>query len=204
MKKFLKVLTIIILSILIILFAIVIILFIKSKTWERNFQSEMNPHYLVNDSILPEEFDRRVEEYILSKESTDFLTLSPEEVGHTVFGSLAQMVEESVLETTNVYIEPSKGVWKICARARLRDVRNVYAWVCADVTKDDMQTAQIYLKNLEIQGIDIGKIYPGSLIMINQGIAEAVVIANENGFVGRVFENMELLEDELIIKGFLY
>jgi hypothetical protein len=204
MKKVLNIITVTILSILIVLVILAIFLFFKSKIWEREFQSNINPDFLVSDSTLSEDFNQRVEKYILSDDNTEFLSLSPQEVGHTIFGSLAQMVAESNLEITNVYVEPNETVWMVCARTRLKDVRNLYAWVCTDITKDDMQTAQIYLSNLEVHGINVSDIYPKSLTMINQGIAEALVTANENGFVGRVFENIELLEEELIIKGSRY
>ena len=40
--------------------------------------------------------------------------------------------------------------------------------------------------------------------MINKGIGEAIVTLNENGFVGRYIENIELLEDAMVLKGSRY
>jgi hypothetical protein len=57
---------------------------------------------------------------------------------------------------------------------------------------------------VSIQGISIDRVFPSILTKINQGIAEALVTANENGFVGRTFENIELQEDQLVVKGTLY
>jgi hypothetical protein len=164
----------------------------------------MNPQYLVTDSKLPEESEKRIDEYILSTESTDSLSLTPAEVGHTVFASLAQMVQESLVGITHLYIEPSKSVWNVCARAQLREAKNFNIWICTDIRKDNIETAQIYIDEIKVQGINIGTMFPSTITKINQGIAEALVTANENGFVGRVFENIELLEEELIIKGSLY
>lgn len=204
MKKALKTFVIIILVLVIVFLLIFLFLFIKSKSWERVFQSEIQSQYLVSDSELEDEFTGRIEEYIVSNEDTDFITFSPQEIGHILFGSLEEMLEGTSFELTNVYIEPSKGQWKVCARTKSIDFKRVHAWICADVTKDSMQTAQLFITNLTVQGIEVGKIYPKSVTLVNQGIAEALVTANENGFVGRIFENMELLENELIVKGSLY
>ena len=204
MKKFLRFLISTVLVLLISLLILIIFLFIKSKIWERNFQSTLNPGNLVSSGELPEEFNQRVEEYILSEEGSDFLTLTPQEVGHILFRSIDQMVEGSGVELTNIYIDPSKGVWNVCARLRLKEINALNGWACADVTKDEIQTPQIYLESLKFQGIDIGKVFPSILTKANQGIAEAIITANENGFVGRIFENIELLENELVTKGSLY
>lgn len=204
MKKFFRVVSRIVLIVLILFLLLLIFLFIKSKSWERKFQANLNPQYLVSSGELPEEFDDRVEEYILSQESNDFLALTPTEVGHIIFRSIAQMVEGSSVELTNVYVNPSKGVWSVCARLRLKEINAINAWSCADVTKDDIQTPQLFLEDLYLQGINVGRVFPKLLSRANQGIAEAIITANENGFVGRIFENIELLEKELVVKGSLY
>jgi hypothetical protein len=67
-----------------------------------------------------------------------------------------------------------------------------------------MQTAQLYTTNFKVQGISVGNIFPSMVSSINQGIAEALVTVNENRFVGRKFENIELEDDQLIVKGSLY
>lgn len=205
MGKILRIFWITALVLLIFLLAIFLFLFIKSKTWERDFQAEINPEHMVNESLeLEDAINEKIEEYILSQEDTDFISFSPREIAQVVHGAISNMVEGSSIEITNTYVEPSVGMWSICGRIRLEDIKRVNPWVCADVTKDSMQTAQLYVTKLKLQGFDIGKIYPKALTRINQGIAEALVTANENGFVGRIFENMELLEKQLIVKGTLY
>jgi hypothetical protein len=205
MSKVLKTVGITFLCLTILFLLIFLFIFIKSKVWERNFQANLNPEYISNQ---PEEFEealnKKIEEYVLSQEDTDFITFTPKEVAQIVYGSVSQMVEGSSIEITNVYVEPSLGVWKVCARSKVRDIERFKIWVCADVTKDNIQTAQLYVTELTVQGFSMKKVYPKVITEINQGIAEALVTANENGFVGRVFENMELLENTLIIKGSLY
>jgi hypothetical protein len=205
MSKVLKILGIVFLSIILLFLFTLLFIFIKSKAWERNFEADINPEYIANQ---PEEFEEslneKVEEYVLSQEDTDFISFTPKEVAQIVYGSISEMVEDSSVEITNIYVEPSVGIWKVCARLKLKDIERLKIWICADITKDNIQTAQLYITDLTVQGFSARKIYPQILTDINQGIAEALVTANENGFVGRIFENMELLENNLIIKGSLY
>jgi hypothetical protein len=67
-----------------------------------------------------------------------------------------------------------------------------------------MQTAQLYVTDFKMQGINIGRVFPSVISNINQGLAQALVTVNENRFVGRKFENIELQEDRMIVKGSLY
>jgi hypothetical protein len=67
-----------------------------------------------------------------------------------------------------------------------------------------MQTAQLYAIDFKIQGINVERMFPSVISNINQGIAQALVTVNENRFVGRKFENIELQEDQMIVKGSLY
>ena len=205
MSKILKVLGIIFLFIIILFVILLLSIFIKSKTWESNFYSTMNSEYMITKAMTFEEaLNEKIAEYVLSQEYIDNISFSPIEVGQIVKGSLLEITEDSGVDISNVYIEPTDGLWEVCALARLNKSERLHVWVCADMTKDNIQTAQIYLKKFLVQGINIGKIYPQLLININSGIAEALVTVNENNFAGRVFENIELLKDQIVIKGSLY
>lgn len=205
MSKILKVLGAIFLFFLVIFTSLSLFLLIKSKTWESRFHSTIKPEYMVTESMqLEEALNEKIAGYILNQEYTNYISFSPVEIGQAVRGSLSEVSKGSGLNITNIYIEPTEGLWKVCGLARLDKFQKLDAWVCVDVTKDNIQTAQLFVSNLSIQGINVGKIYPSLLTKINSGIAEALVIVNENGFAGRVFENIELLGDELVIKGSLY
>ena len=169
------------------------------------FVDGLNPEYLVSEGVVFDDaINTKIEGYVLSGSDTEFVTFSPMEVSQLLFGSVSDMVGESGLNITNVYVEPSVGEWSVCGRFELVDVKGIHTWVCVDVSKDSMQTAQLYLEDIQLQGFSVSKIYPKLLTLANQGIAGALVTANENGFVGRVFENVELLEDGLVIKGSVY
>jgi hypothetical protein len=152
---------------------------------------------------LDKSVEEKIQEYILSDEEIYSVTFNSKEVGKLVYDSLQNMTGEGVI-VKKVYIAPSKRIWNICALTQYEELSWAEAWVCADVTKDDMETAQLYITTLKVEGIEVSKIYPEILTKVNKGIAEALVTANENGFVGRVFENIELQENQLVVKGSLY
>jgi hypothetical protein len=205
MSKILKTLGIIALTISIIIVCITAFLFIKSRIWESEFQSNINSEYLVSESVdIESALDEKIKKYIISEEDTNFITFTPKEVGEIVRGSLIDILGTNSLEVGSIYIEPANTTWNICGFISFVKMKSINGWVCADITKDNMQTAQLYVESLKVQGINITKFYPKLLNMINKGIAQALVTANENGFVGRVFENIEFQAEQLVIKGSLY
>jgi hypothetical protein len=204
MRKPIKIILTIFIVFLMFFVALVAFLIIKANSWSKDFQSEINPAYMVNEaSTLDEALDKKIQEYILSEDEVESVIFTPNEVAKIVYGSLQDMSSEAVNVST-VYIKPDEDIWKVCGLTRLEKFDGLNGWVCADITKDDMQTAQLYVTTVSIQGISIDRVFPSILTKINQGIAEALVTANENGFVGRTFENIELQEDQLVVKGTLY
>ncbi|HCC68097.1 TPA: hypothetical protein DEP90_02750 [Patescibacteria group bacterium] len=205
MRKFVKIFGIVILCLLLLFLSFLLFLVLKSRLWEKEFVASLDTEYLVSDGIVLDDIlNGEIESYILSEEDTDSITLSPTQVAQLVYGTLTDVAGDSGLNITNVYIVPAIADWKVCSRLELKDMWEAHIWVCVDVSKDNMQTAQLYLKDIQCQGFSVSKIYPKLLILANQGIADALVTANENGFVGRIFENVELMEEYLVIKGGLY
>ncbi len=208
MKKAFKILIISFFVVLIVITCTVFCLIIKSNNWKKEFESQVNPNYMVENSDENseeiKELNKKIEEYVTNKEDIDFVSFTPKEVSRVIYTSLSEMTEESGFEISNVYTNPSKNTWEVCVLIRVKDLFKINVWVCTDVSKDNMQTAQLYTTNFKVQGINVGNIFPSMVSSINQGIAEALVTVNENRFVGRKFENIELEENQLIVKGSLY
>lgn len=202
MRKVIKITLYTILFLLIIFLIFILSIFLYSRSWEREFISNINQEYLVNDvSESNDILDEKIGEYVLSQKEVDFITFSVEEIGVVIYNSIRDILGESSFNLTNVYIEPSVGFWNVCSRIDYTKVRGLHSWLCVGFNKDDMETAQLYISKLTVQGIDIGTIFPQLLTEINQGLADALVTVNENNFSGRFFYNIELLEDSVIIKG---
>lgn len=204
MHKFFRILGIISLSIILFILCFTLFLIIKFRTWEQSFVEGLDKNNLVSEGIdLSDTLAEKTEAYILSEDDTNYITLTSQEVSSIVYSTLSDITSESGLEVTHVYVQPDNSIWKVCAKGELVDI-NIHSWLCVDINKDDMQTAQLYLSEIELQGIRISKIYPKAITMANQGIADALTTANENGFVGRVLENIELLDSEIVIKGSIW
>ena len=204
MKKILRIIGITVLILLVILLSFLLYLFIRMNLWEREFQANINPDYLITEISNNEDLVKKITLYTVSPEETNFVTFTPKEIGQLIFNSLDEATGDNQLNITDIYIMPSKGKWKVCVRVKLENFEVFNPWICIDVTKDEMETAQLYVSKFTFQGIDVGKIYKPILVNINKGLAEALVTVNENGFVGRTLENIELSEKELILKGTKY
>jgi hypothetical protein len=205
MRKFFKIVGIVLLTFLLLLLTFLLLIVIKSRSWETKFVSNLDTTNLVNEgSLLSDVMNEKIQKYILSTDDNDFITFSPVEVAQILYGSIYEMLGENSFSLTNVYVQPQLANWKACARFELKESLKMHSWICVDVTKDNIQTAQLYLKDIQIQGFELSKISPKLLTLANQGMAEALTTANENGFVGRIFENIELKADSIVVKGSLY
>ncbi len=115
------------------------------------------------------------------------------------FGGLAIQILNTY-SVEEVYIYPTSGIWKIYVKTRLKSFP---IWISIDLNKDSMQTAQLYVTNVSIGPYSVGQ-YFNIQESINTGIADALLTANENGFLGRYLENVELMEDLVVVKGSRY
>jgi hypothetical protein len=208
MKKVFKILSILFLILLILLLLTIFFLIIKSNSWKKDFQSNINSQYTANstteDSEKIEQLNEKIEKYVMNEEDIAFVSFTPAEIAQVVYNSLSEMSEGSGFDISNVYIQPSDNMWELCALMKSDGILSINTWICTDISKDNMQTAQLYATDFMIQGINVGGIFPSIINSINQGLAQALVTVNENRFVGRKFENIELQKDQMIVKGSLY
>jgi hypothetical protein len=71
-----------------------------------------------------------------------------------------------------------------------------------DISKDTIESAQLYVSNIYLGNQLLpAKISNGLKEEINKGISDALVLVSENNFLGRTITNIELLEDEIVVKG---
>jgi len=205
MRKFFKIFGIIVLTIFLITLVLSALLIVQGKSWEKAFEQNIEEEYLVDSfSESNNLLNEKIESYIMSDEYIDFIEFVPSEISQFLFNILSEITTETGIDLLAVYSDPGENLWKECVLLGFNDSENMKLWVCLDVTKDDMQTAQLYVNNIVISGFDIDRVYPAILTEVNQGIAEALVTANENAFVGRMLDNIELENDRLIIKGSQY
>jgi len=200
MKKiFLSIFLFFVFVILIFLLSLVYVFF-RYRSWESDFVSNMKSEYLIDEGSIKEvELDERLVKFTLSSSDTESLVLSIKEVGSVLFTTIDSYLEEG-LYLENLYISPSDKKWDIYLKI---GYENISFWISFDLNKDDIQTAQLYTTSVRVGPFEISR-YTNLVNMINKGIGEAIVTLNENGFVGRYIENIELLEDSIVLKGSRY
>jgi hypothetical protein len=199
-KRFFKFLFLLILISAILLLGAVFLFINRYNTWEKEFeQSLVSSNLVIPGNPLEQDIEEKIVRFTLSAESTDSLVLTTREVGELTLVVLQDYLKEDI-QVSKIYIEPNSRVWNIYAKV---NYRKLSLWMSVDVNKDNMQTAQLYITEVKIGPYSIGRV--GNMIeMINSGIANSLLTVNENGFSGRYLENIELLEDALVIKGYRY
>ena len=200
MKRFFKFLFLSILILTILLLGAIFLFVNRYKTWEKDFEQNLVPENLIiSDNPLEQEIEEKIVRFTLSSESTDSLVLTTSEVGELTLVVLQDYLKEEI-QVSKIYIEPNSRVWNIYTKV---SYKKLSLWISVDVNKDNMQTAQLYITDVKVGPYSIGKV--GDMVeRINSGIANSLLTVNENGFSGRYLENIELLEDTLVIKGYRY
>ena len=200
MKKFLLYIFFVFTIFLTILVVSCVYIFLKYRSWEKEFESNINTEYLIDAKSIEEvDLDERIVKFTLSLLDTESLSLEVKEIGSILFTTVDSYLGEEI-SLKKIYVEPSDKVWNIYFKVGYQDLE---LWFSFDINKDDIQSAQLYTKYVYIGPFEIGK-YTDLVSLINKGIGESIVTLNENGFVGRYIENIELLEGGIVLKGSRY
>lgn len=190
-----KVLKIFFLILFVILLLIIVISSWRYYSWKSMFESDIVMNNLVEiPSERSEELSKKIAIFALSDMDNEYLELTPYE-----FALLISEISTSY-PIKQVYIDPGLGIWTVYAKI---EYLNIPIWLSLDLNKDNMQTAQLYVTDVYLGPYPIGNIF-NITEQINTGIADALLTVNENGFSGRYFENIELLEDKIVVKGSKY
>lgn len=198
-KTLLTVFLIIVVLLLSILFVVTVLLF-KYVKWEETFEANIVEENVATvDENIFTILKNRFSSFTLSDLNTQVLKLSPKEVGILAISIAKKNIQEP-FGIKRIYTEPGKGNWNMYIEI---SYKGYTVWFSIDLNKDNIQTAQLYVTNVKVGPYSLGRNFK-ILEMINLGIANSLLTVNENGFSGRYFENIELLEDGMVIKGSRY
>lgn len=166
-------------------------------SWRKSFYEKK--HIICTEDIANQEFyiDSKIKDFVLSNSENEFVELTREEVLYL----LSQNVQTAGgVEIQNICIDGDNALWKIYFNTRL-EIFNI-PWMRLDVVKENRETAELYVKDIYIGDMLIPESFVKSVIVeINRGISDAVLLVNENAFLGRTIKNIELMADRVIIKG---
>ncbi len=198
-KKFFKILLISVLVILFFAIISAIYLICSYNSWEKNFENSISSENIVTstDTLQEENLEKKIEEITYSSDETVVLELSPAEVSSLILSSFQG--NES-LELSSVYTEPvEKGRWNVFLKIRVLDKFSV--WTEAKIRKEDRETAEIFIEDILIGKCSLNSFGMNSTVeKANKALSSALITAEENGFVGRAFKNIELLDSGLVVR----
>lgn len=187
--------------ILILFFVIILILatpVVLYLLWNKSFESNLSSMVCSNNSTEDVSLDDKFKDFVLSDESVTFVELSPIE-------TVSLLKNTDIInggEIQNLCVVPADGMWGVYIKMSLQGIN--LPWFRMDIAKDDMETAQLYVKNIYVGKWELpDQIAANIKTQLNKGISDALVLVNENNFIGRKIQNIELLQDKIVIKGAL-
>jgi len=187
-----------ILIIFVVILGILIYPVVSYLIWQKQFKSVMPEISCISNTAEKVSLDEKFKAFVLSEDTTTFIELSPEE-------TLSLLGSTDIInggDVNDICIEPNADVWDIFVNISLQGIN--IPWVRIDIAKDNMETAQLYVANLYVGNILISeKLSQVIKTQLNKGISDALVLVNENNFLGRKIQNIELLKDKIVVKGTL-
>lgn len=175
-------------------------MYFKYRNWEKSFEQDINIDNLIDQDIAKSvDLGAKISTFALSAEDVEFLQLDISEIGSEIYNTLDSYLGEK-LNLEKIYIEPSNSKWVIYSQVRYE---KFLIWFSFDVNKDSIQSAQIYVTQINIGPFRISE-YVNWVDAVNTGIADSIITLNENGLVGRYIENIELLNNSVVLKGSRY
>ncbi len=166
-------------------------------TWEREFKENSDGNVLCFSEIESISVDEKIRKFALSRNIVEHMTFSQGEVVSVLKDSIS-LPGGIVLE--NICTSINKGRLTLFLKYSLKRVS--LPWVALEISKDNRETAEIYLKSMSIGDWILPKVFSKKAIEeINYGISEGIITVNENKFLGRGIQNVEFLEGSIVIKG---
>lgn len=179
-----------------ILFLFVFLNILKYRNWYQGTFQETDIICLRDIEIEQEDIDEKIKNFVLSDSGTEFIVLDVNEVIHILESNIQG---SEIVSLKDICIEDNRGVWTIFLRYEIRDTS--MPWLVLNIVKDDRETPEIYVRELTIGNIDIPFGIGRNIIRnVNRGISEAIILLNENQFLGREIRNIELLEERVVIR----
>ena len=167
--------------------------------WEREFSSNLsNKSCVSNNEVKEVSFDDRIRDFVFSSDRSDYIQFTKGEALYLISSEFGK--EEGEIVVKDMCVDSSKGVWKVYLNLTVAGIKNV--WFIFDVIKDDRETAELYVENLYLGNFQLPQFISSSIKeKINKGISDAILLVNENSFSGRSITNIELLEEDIVVKG---
>ena len=192
MKKILS----IFLIVLLIIIGIISIPVISYFVWQANLQKEISQLHCESNLSEDISLDEKFKNFVLSEDDVTFVELNPDEVA-LLLGN-TNIINGGTIE--DICVMPHKNTWNALAKVNLQGIK--LPWLRLDVSKDTIESAQLYVSNIYVGN----QLLPERIVstlksQINKGISDALILVSENNFLGRTITNIELLDEKIVVKG---
>lgn len=169
----------------------------KYISWEKSFVQQEEVLCVNDISNGGDDIEEKIKNFILSNEKTESFELTEEEV---LFFLNDNIDTAGNLEIRDMCLVSEEGVWTVYIKIKA-DILNL-PWIAMDVVKDERETAELFVDDIYVGDMPLPEFISKSLLLeINKGITDALILVNENSFLGREIQNIELLEQNVVIKG---
>jgi hypothetical protein len=197
-KKIFKTLLLLFLFVVITLVVVGFVSYIKYSKWEDDELSKRNITCMSDITVESSVVEDKIKKFTLSDTRTDFIVLTESEMLYLLSENFIE--KEGDISVEDICLKPSQGVWQLYLKAKYKGIP--IPWLVLDIVKDNIETAEVYVRQLHVGGLELPKFLESRLREdLNRGISDGIIMLNENNFLGRRIDNIELLEDRIVFKG---
>ncbi len=182
----------------------------KYNVWVAEFWTDNQKNVVdFNDSeqikVLSNQTESKITIFSESTKKNDFIELNLTESAYLI-GNNINKVSPSFLKVSKIVIEPQDNqkdnIWDIYLLFETPKIKNISVKIT--LQKDNIETAQVYSTDFAIANFSLNEIGIEFFTnKINQGLSDSLLLVNENSYSGRVYKNIELDNEGMVIKGIL-
>jgi uncharacterized protein YpmS len=203
-KKVFKTLLFLFLLAILALTVIAFVSYCRYSKWEK---AELSKLGIICTSDITQEssgeeglgtvIEDKIKKFALSDIKTDFVVLTEEEMLYLL---LENFTNEGDIKVEDICLKPSKGICQLYLKTKYKKIS--LPWLVLDIVKDNIETAEVYVREVRLGDLEL-PVFLESRVRddLNRGISDGIIMLNENNFLGRRIDNIELLEDRVIFKG---
>jgi len=203
-KKVFKTLLLLFLLAILALTVIAFVSYLRYSKWEK---AELSKLGIICISDITQEssgeeglgavIEDKIKEFVLSDTKTDFVVLTEDEV---LYLFLENFTNEGDVKVEDICLKPSEGIWQLFLKTKYKKIS--LPWLVLDIVKDNIETAEVYVREVHLGDLELPAFLESWVREdLNKGISDGVIMLNENNFLGRRIDNIELLEDRVVFKG---
>ena len=166
------------------------------KEWEEEFENSEIEMFDFRDEGV--DLDEKILTYNEIEREHAFIEFNKEESLYLLSMGLDESLPEWV-DIEKTALQASRGNWRFFVKSRALGLS--LPWLQISLSKEDVQSVDVYVDDIFLGDLSFKNIYLNSIVdNTDRGLKRAIQLVNDGNFAGRVFENIDLTEDSLIIR----